>query len=302
MLSIGSHVITLNFKGDQIQVSGIDPYKVWIGLYRSGEWNQLDSMDYVFPIFYQSSDFSQPDTRFEQEQGITIIADGPMDNYNALLVSFFVNSSVIGTYRIDGNLHKKEWQGNTWMWYPVAWSNTEIIVNESRVNTSINITLRFEGIDIYNSMKNGPWSINFNLMNVIGMGSEWLSVWDADDTIDYNYNQFTRPDAYLTGIVDNGVDGNGNLWIDALVNVSAGKAGVYEINANLFSSNSNGHCWIANVLNTTELTEGVNNVRLIFSGESIYVSQYNGSYRVYVELRNRDWLGGQNTTQILIIH
>jgi PGF-pre-PGF domain-containing protein len=293
-LSLGSHVIPLYFEGDQIQASGVDPYKAWIGLYRSGEWNQFDSMDYVFPVTYQSSDFSQPDTRFEKDQGITVIPDGPVDNYDALLVSFFVNSSVAGTYRIDGNLHKKEWQGGWWMWYPVAWNNTEIVVNESTVNTSMNITLRFEGTDIYNSLKNGPWNINFNLMKVTEMDGEWLSVWDADDAINHNYNQFTKPDAYITRIVDHGADGNGDLWIDAQVNVSTGEAGEYEINANLHSSNNNGHCWIAHNWNTTELTEGTNNVSLVFSGESIYASQYNGPYRVCVELRRTgQLLGGQ---------
>ena len=293
-LSIGSHVITLYFEGNQIQASGVNPYKAWIGLYRSGEWNQLDSMDYVLETTYLFGQFAAPPVRFESEQGITNDTVGE-DNYDALLINFSIITSegIIGNFSVDGNLHKEINHGGWTEWIPVAWNNTRVEITHA--NVSANVSVRFEGQDIYNSMQEGPWKVNLNLQRLLGGGGmEWLDVWDPADNISYDYDQFTKPDAYITRIVDHGADGNGDLWIDAQVNVSAGEAGVYEINANLHSSNNNGHCWIAHDWNTTELTEGTNNVSLTFSGESIYASQYNGPYRVCVELRRTgQLLGGQ---------
>ena len=295
-LTSGSHTVRLYFEGQQIQSQGINPYKVWIGLYREGEWNQLDSMDYILQNAYSSDDFVRPDTSFETDAGFTVIPIGAENNYDALNISVFINSSVQGTYRVEGNLHKRQLMGGWWQQWPVCWSSTQVIINGSNVNTSINVTIHFEGQDIYNSLQNGPWNINFNIQKNTGGWWQWIDDWNPDDEINYDYDQFTKPAAYIEGIIDHGPDGNGDLWIEVQVNVSAGYEGNYEINGNLHSNNSNGHMWITHDWNQTTLTSGVNNVSLFFSGAAIYSSGYSGTYLAWVELRQLDpwnWLGGR---------
>ncbi|MBE3137916.1 MAG: PGF-pre-PGF domain-containing protein [Thermoplasmata archaeon] len=296
-LGSGSQIVRLYFSGEQIQSRGVDPYKAWIGLYRSGEWNQLDSMEYILSQEYSHTDFAQPPVHFEQDLGIVATALGPENNYDALQINFTINSSIAGTYRIDGDLHKKQWQGDWWMWYPVDWNATEVEITEGELNLPLNRSIRFEGPDIYNSMQTGPWYVNFNLNRVNdGGGQEWITNWEPETAINYSYNQFTKPAAFIQGIIDQGPDDNEDLWIDVQVNVSEGEEGLYEVNGNLHSSNQDGHQWITNDWNQIELTDGTNLVALHFSGEAIYSKGYNGPYRVYIELRCVDpWqmLGGR---------
>ncbi|MFH1101550.1 MAG: PGF-pre-PGF domain-containing protein [Methanobacteriota archaeon] len=295
-VSAGLRTLQLYFDGQQIRSNGRDPYSVWIGLYRAGEWNELDSLQYTLSQEYNYEDFMRPAVAFERQLGFTITPIGPVDNYDSLNITCAINSTTTGNYSVNGDLHYREYQqGGWWLHHPVAWANKDVEINETNVNTTIEVTLSFRGSEIYGSMQPSPWNINLNLQQRVNEWQwEWIEGWDPETEINYTYNQFTAPVAYIGQIIDNGPDPNGDLRITTQVNVSNGSVGNYEINAQLFSSQEQGHMWISQEWNQTHLENGTNNVTIIFSGESIYSAGYNGPYRVGVELRQTDpwqWLG-----------
>ncbi|OPX27941.1 MAG: hypothetical protein B1H06_04350, partial [Candidatus Cloacimonas sp. 4484_143] len=297
-LSEGSNNVQVFLEGDQIQNSGKDgQYRVWVGLYRSGDWNELDHYEYDTDTSYNHNDFCRPSVYFNTTQEITNYTIGPVDNYDALVVNISITSSVVGNYSIHANLHSETEQPGGWMeWHHVAWNRSENIEITS-ANTTVTIPIRFEGTEIYGSNQNGPWKLNLNLHQITGDGwEEWIAVYDPDIEINYSYDQFAKPSAFVEDITDYGPNADGDLLIGAIVNVSDGSAGTYRINGNLHSSHADGHWWIDDDWNQTTLSNGTNIVNLTFSGSAIYSSGYNGPYNLFIDLEKTgptmQWLGG----------
>ncbi len=295
-LDVGDNWVYINLEGDQIRNSGRPgPYKVWVGLYPAGDWNELDNYEYT--INYNYTDFCTPDVFFDTGEEITNYTIGTVDNYDALIVNVSINSSVFGNYSVHANLHSETDQGGWIEWHHVAWNRSETIeVNNTNVNTSISVPIRFEGMEIYGSNQNGPWKLNLNLHRVTESGwEEWMSVYDPNDELNYNYDQFTKPSAFVENIIDYG-SSTGDLCIGVRVNVTDGQAGMYQVNGNLHSSHAEGHWWIDNCWNQTHLDNGTNIVNITFSGSAIYSSGYNGPYNVFIDLQKTEpswsWLGG----------
>ena len=299
-LNEGSNTVWIYIEGEQIQSSGKDgPYRIWVGLYNSGDWNELDNYEYTTDTEYNYNNFSRPDVCFNTSTELTYYTVGDVDNYEALIVNASIVSSVAGNYTVHGNLHYKEQQSGDWYeWHFVAWNKSaKITIDEEQKNTTINVPIRFEGSEIYNSGRNGPYSLNFNLHRVTGPDwEEWVSVYDPEDTIQLNYSQFTKPSAYVAGITDYGTDANDNLVIGVQINVSDGNQGNYNINGNLHSAHHDGHMWITHGWNESTLDNGTNIVNLTFSGSAIYSAGYDGQYSLHVDLERVDpwqWLGGR---------
>jgi len=290
-LSPGETVVQIFFDGDEIQNGGRDPYRGWIGLYRG--WNELDSLEYTLVNTYDYSQFSRPDVGFET--GLTYYVINGSSGYEALIVNASINASIPGDYNVHANLHVKELQPGGWYeWHPVSWNKSGTVAisggGDNATNSTVNISIRFEGSEIYNSQRNGPYNVNFNLNKVIGSYEEWVTWYDPDEyPIPYNYTEFSKPDAFVEGINDLGPVG-GDLQINVTVNVSSGQGGTYRIGSDLHNSEWQ---WIAWYDTLEPLGEGNNNVIITFSGESIYGSGFDGPYKLNVRLeRNEEWLGG----------
>ncbi len=298
-LSAGEHVVQIYFDGEQIQGQGggySGQFRIWMCLKRDSM--HLDDYDYLTDDSYNTNDFSRPKAFFETDEGITYQALGTEGDYEALLVNCSINASTPGDYTVHANLHRKEQYNDGMEWHFVAWNMSETInVTEGGVydtNTTINVTIRFEGADIYNSNQMGPWNVNFNLHERFNDGREkWITWYDPEEyTIPYNYSDFTKPAATLENITDHG-SGTGDLIIGVQVNVSSGQSGEYRITGDL---NSQNWWWITWDENETTLLEGVNEVNLSFSGESIYSAGYDGPYQLHVRIERVDpfeWLGGR---------
>jgi len=292
----GPNIIKIYFEGEEIQSSNAQSghWKSWIGLYNAGSWYTLDSLDYTTDNIYNKIDFAAPEVRFEE--GISYHTIDGSNGYSAFIVNATINSSIEGDFNVNGNLYKEVLQPGGWYdWYGVSWNRSETITVEEggtyQPNTSIVMSIRFEGSDIYGSGYNGPYKINFNLHKEIGGGDEWITFYDPDTSFNYDYDDFEKPGALIEGINDYG-EVDGDLVIGVLINVSSGNDGDYEINGDLHSSD---WYWISNTWSEETLSEGTTELNLTFSGECIYSAGFNGPYQLHVGLQKTDpwqWLGG----------
>ncbi len=293
--TIGSHNITIYFDGETIRSSSKDgPYNAWVGLFKMGEWDPLDDLEYTTSM-YNYTDFAVPPIRFNTSAGITYYKIGAVGDYESLQINFTINASQPGNYSIHGNLHKRTWYGDWWEGEGVAWNCTDIeIIDGVNNDTDLNINITFEGTDIHNSGQGGPYNINLNLhKGFCNSTGEWITFFDPSTPIHANYTEFKKPSAVVENITDNGSI-NGNLVIGVHVNVTNGNDGIYKINGMLHSSEQDGHVWITETRNQTNLNNGTNIVNLTFNGDEIYSKGYNGPYRLDIELKRiatGDWLG-----------
>ncbi len=297
-LSTGSNVVQIFFEGEQIKASQAQTgnWPSWVGLFYSTSWDSLDDLDYTTSDTYSKDDFATPDVCFEEAFSKHTI-DGS-NGYSALVVNATINASVNGSYRIDANLYKEVPQSGGWYdWQGVSWNNSDAITisegGANEPNTSIVVPIRLEGSDIYNSGYNGPYNVNFNLHREYGSGDTWITNYDPETDINYNYDDFERPGAVIDGITDHGSIG-GDLVIGVNINVSSGYDGDYQINGDLQSPN---WYWITNTGENPTLSVGLNEINLTFSGENIYSAGYDGPYNLHVSLQNNnDWIRSEFTT------
>lgn len=295
-LTAGSQTVQLYFDGEAIQSSSVDPYRGWVGLFQYGQWDPLDELDLTLSESYSYSDFASPPIQFNRTAGITYFKNGTTGDYEALHVNFTVNGSVAGNYSIHGNLFKKDWQGNWYNWIPIAWNCTDIeIVAGVNNDTDVDISVRFEGSEIYNSKQSGPYYVNLNLHQGICQNSgDWISGWEPDTDIYANYSEFSKPIAFIEDVTDYG-SGSGNLVMGVQVNITSGNNATYKVNGRLHSSDQDNHMFITETWNTSYLDNGTTIVNLTFSGDHIYSKGYNGPYKLDVDLERVDpccqWLG-----------
>ena len=130
-----------------------------------------------------NNNFARPDVFFES--GISYYPVGEVDNYEALIVNVSINSSIAGNYTIHSNLQKRIQQSDGWdEWYHVAWNMSERItyVEGVNTNTSTNVSIRFEGSEIYGSEQTSPFRVNFNLHRVMDEWGweEWINNYDPE--------------------------------------------------------------------------------------------------------------------------
>ena len=296
-LNSGPNLVQIFFEGEQIKASQAEPgnWQSWVGLFYSNSWNSLDDLDYTTSNTYNKDDFATPAICFEDVFSHYAI-DGS-NGYSALIANATINASIAGSYNVDGNLYKKVQQSGGWYdWQGIAWNNSETleithdgVEGVNKTNSSIKVPIRFEGSDIYNSGYNGPFNINFNLHRE-GTGDTWITNYDPDTDLNYDYDEFGRPGAIIEGITDYG-SFDGDLVIGVNINVSEGYEGEYELNGDLQSSD---WYWIGNVWTSDTLSNGTTEVNLTFSGENIYSAGYDGPYRLHINLQKTDpyqWLG-----------
>ncbi|MBU1940932.1 MAG: carboxypeptidase-like regulatory domain-containing protein, partial [Candidatus Thermoplasmatota archaeon] len=302
-LNIGENIVQIMFEGEDIQREGVNgPYRIWIGLYKEGQWGELDNMEYITSTSYNANEFARPDVGFNISLPLSYYTIGPVDNYNMLVVNASIIASIPGNYSVHGNLHKRVLQPGGWEeWFFVAWNRSETIyIDGVDLNTTIYIPIYFEGTEIYNNEQLGPYNVNFNLHRVQdGNWEEWLAGYDPDGTIPYDYDQFAKPAAHVVTILDMGPDVDENLLITVQINVSDGHEGDYHLNGNLHSSHETGHMWITHTWNETFLHNGSNTMNLVFSGDSIYSMGYNGPYILHLDLQSVtpwNWLGHREFT------
>jgi hypothetical protein len=144
------------------------------------------------------------------------------------------------------------------------------------------VTLRFDGKRIYESRKNGPYTLK-----VLRLAEEDVTLLplaelaNAYTTTAYNFNQFEHdPISVLRTGIDSGIDSNGNGLFDLLrveLDADIDTAGFYEWSARLVAPDGSEVGFVAN---TGLLAAGRNALRFEYDGKRIGASALDGPYTV----------------------
>jgi len=271
-LENGAQTIQLRFDGSQIrsaQKSG--PYRAYISLYDADQnWlgtseNTSDNYSYdnfedlaVVVVYANITDFGE---------------NTDSDNYfNYLVENLPITVNKAGTYHISASLNKN------YSWITSAW------VDNYFENGSTNVLLRFDGVSIYSSHENGPYTVSLWISD-----ETWNHVTDSqyNTSSDYYAENFQRPPAVIAaaGHTDSGIDTDGDnnynyLYVGVKVNVTT--AGKYRLNGSLLDNDG---LWIDWADNEISLSVGNDQtVGLYFTGNLIRNSEKNGPYSVQVYL------------------
>jgi len=269
-LGAGAQTIQVRFDGTKIySAQKSDNYKTYISLY-DADYNWLGTSENTSES-YSWTDF--------EPQGVSI--DSTSDSwentdsdsyFNYLVENLNLTINKSGTYHISASLNKN------YSWITSAW------VDNYYEAGSINVPLRFDGVSIYSSHENGPYTVSVWISD-----ETWNHVTDNQYTTgsDYYAENFQRPPAVIAaaGHTDNGIDTDSDdnynyLYIGVKVNVTT--AGKYRLNGSLLDNNG---FWIDWADNEISLSSGDNQtVGLFFTGNRIRTSGKSGPYSVQVYL------------------
>ncbi|MCK5109263.1 MAG: hypothetical protein KAR25_06190, partial [Methanosarcinales archaeon] len=192
-----------------------------------------------------------------------------------------VNVRKAGMFELWGNLEYYD-EVRDWHW----WLGSEL--NETYLESGIrNITLRFDGVRIYNTGYNGSFETRLNLRET----EEWYVLDETRySTGKYNHTDFQRPPAEFTGnFSDYGLDTDNDTLYDYLVieaEVNVTKAGMFELWGRLeyYDETSGWYGPMSSDENTVYLESGIRNITLRFCGAQIYNAEYNGSFKTWLTL------------------
>ena len=153
----------------------------------------------------------------------------------------------------------------------VAYANTSV--------TSGNVVgeLRFEGNDIYESGKNGPFKLeSVELVSFTGNDFSELATLSEfkDGVVELNRKDLARNDAYLLNVVSETVSTNG---IEVVINTEVNAAGMYEIFATLGSTNG---MPVATYRKAMDCSVGTNCFKVVFAASDILKSGVDGPYNI----------------------
>ena len=192
--------------------------------------------------------------------------------YNYLVFNASVQIDEADTYLIDGVL--RDGGGG-------IITNPDIITQFLDVGSHV-IPINFEGIDIYNSGENGPYTVNLALYDTM-----WNTLdTDTAQTNGYLYTEFQHPPAVFDPPhYDYGLDTNSNSLYDYLVaqvNITVYTADTYKIKGNLKDSTDT--WYIAQDDNQSYFSTGDHTVELRMYGFKIRGKGYDGPYLLKLEI------------------
>lgn len=199
------------------------------------------------------------------EQGIDSDGDG---KYNNLRVSINITSGEAMNAQLYAELFDSNQNMICWdRIYPDIFAGSQQVV------------LDLDGIEIRNSGKNGPYTLNVSLYTV--EHDAFLLDDEQITTNAYSYTDFQPKAAVLSGIyTDSGIDTDGDgIYNFLAVNVETNttRAGNYTLEGWLYDSNGN-HIILGT--NSTYLNVGRQSVTLTFDGLTINRNRVEGPYNL----------------------
>ncbi len=244
-------------------------------------YEQIDHRDIAYTTsYYDHTDFQRPPAEFTgncNDYGLDTDND---TLYDYLVIEAEINVTKAGECELDGDLTYYDEEEGYWRWIDGDWNSTYL-------DTGIqNITLRFDGIRIYQTGYNGSFRTWLNLYET----EEWCRIDEMKhSTSDYNYPDFQRPPAEFNDVyTDYGEDTDGDELYDYLtieIGVDVRKDGYYQVNGQLYERNSYNSIDYGG--NTTYLSNGSQTIQLRFEGIKMRQNEYNGTYDLkYLYLYN----------------
>lgn len=266
-LTAGIQNVSLDFYGENIFENELnDPYNISAYLYDEN----FTLLDYRIGAYltspYNYTEFEQPIILFTgnyNDYGTDENGDGL---YDYLTIDVEVNVSESRYYEIYGNIY----------------SNEDLIGGASNftyLDEGIHsIQLDFEGVTIYASNLNGPYTVDLSIPRGYGI-----------NTSAYSFTEFQRPGASPEEIIsDFGVDTDN----DSLYNYLAVEVSIdctlpenYMVSGYLYNS-SGRH--ITSTYNSTYLMSGSQIIQLNFDGITIRNENMDGPYNLTIELYNSE--------------
>ena len=281
-LDAGIHNITLQFDGIRIYNAGYNgSFRTWLRLYETEEGHRIDEMEY-FTQSYNYTDFQKPPAEFAS--GFNDYGLDTNDNalYDYLMIEKEIEVREAGNYELYGSLRAPS---GKWLDSDSNFTYLDVGLH--------NVTLKFYGPSIYLSGESGKFNVYMNLYD--RDNGRWLDS-TTNKSKAYDYTDFERPPAEFTGDFDDyGLDTDGDglynyLVIESEINVTG--AGEYELGGDLRYYNEENGYWelIDGDGNRTYLDAGIHNITLQFYGIMIYSTEYNGSFRTWLNLyETEEW-------------
>ena len=261
-LESGVQHLLLYFNGESIYASGLN------GSYELRTY--LSNARTLQLGFFNYTDFAQPPAFIGdliEESGIDETGDG---FYDALNVNISVNG--LGTYSLSGYLYNE--------------TGAHIITTHQTddINLTQSILLSFDGKTIRDQQRSGVYILSVELYDMNGFFLGWknytLSMYDhtdfepsSDDIFEITCNDY--------GIDSNGHSGYEELRID--LDITSLLPGMYDVEGYLCTANGEIVCFDET---TSYLDETVESLSLLFDGQRLGSSFYNGSYTLDLIFKN----------------
>ena len=238
---------------------------------------EFDYRRYAYTTkYYNWTDFQRPPAEFTPG-----FNDYGLDTNNNTLYDYLVIEKEIevreaGNYELHGSL-----EAPSGKWIDSDWNYTYLDVGLH------NATLKFYGPSIYLSGESGNFNVYMDLYD--WDNGRWLD-WATNTSSYYSYTDFERlPAEFTANFSDYGLDTDNDtlynyLLVEAEINVT--KAGEYELSGDLQYYDEEEGYWkgIDGDWNRTYLNVGIHNITLQFDGIRIYGTEYNGSFRTWLNL------------------
>jgi hypothetical protein len=272
--------VSINFEQGMIKSqlpSGYyDKLKIHLGIENSTTWNQITHLEYDTPQKYSASDFSASAISINET---TYGIDANGDFY--VNITYYAISNKNCT--IHGGFHDQNWWFISGTWNP----NLELTQGENTVN------ITFNGNEIFNSLKNGPYKIWIGIENST---THKLLANKEFDVIGYSYTDFAAASSGVRivreqmseGTVDymNSTGTKTYLTVNVSFNVTGAGSGTYWLDGGL--NHASGDMWefITGTGKQVTLSSGNITIPLNFNAGDIYSSQKSGKYRIWIGLRN----------------
>jgi hypothetical protein len=260
-LTAGIRTVELEFGGARIYRNGVDgQFNISLRLY-DYTYGVLVDTDYYTTGYYASDEFQKPSS-FEPPYNDYALDTDSDGLYDYLVVEVTVNITSAGYYDIRGIL-----RDSTYRYIDTEYISTYLGEGIQTLNLSFAAYYITEyGVD-------GQFNVSLRLYDQ----TNGIYVYDAYTTDYYSLDQFDRRSSFEGPHSDYGLDTDGNglfdyLVVDVRLNIT--EAGIYTVYGSLMSS----------ATSTAYLYPGINIVELRFSGISIYNSEYNGTYGIWLEL------------------
>ena len=280
-LEAGIHNITLQFDGLKIYNSKYSgSFRVCLSLYetirrdeREYFTREIDEEEY-FTTSYDYTDFQKPPAEFAPGFNDYGLDTDSNSLYDYLVIEKETKVGEAGNYRLSGSLESPSGE------------RIDYDSNSTYLDVGLqSVKLMFYGPMIYKSEESGNFDVDMDLYDV---DNDRILDPTTNTTSYYSYTDFERPPAEFTGnLFDYGLDiGEDGLYnylvVESGINVT--KAGEYRLSGDLRYYDKESDYWLDYAMNSTHLEAGITNITLKFHGWRIYNSEYNGSFKVELQL------------------
>lgn len=270
-LDVGLNVVQLLFSGPMIRESG-ETGNFYVDLYLYDESMMLWSTDTHVTASYSYDDFVS-----DQAMLIPPHADEGRDTdgdllYDYIVIEVSVRVFTPSDYRVVANVY--DGAGIEWI---VSTSNASYFGYGDST-----IQLFIPGVYLYNSGFDGPYMVEIQLRDDDTW--EWLDS-NVHYTAAYLFTDFDPPNAQFSPphsdfAYDSDSDGL-DEWLVVEVVIDVIVAGDYRLYSWLYTS---GWTYIGSDSNFTYLDTGLQVVQLVYDSSNIFVSGYDGTFIVEMEL------------------